>query len=724
MKIKITFLVSFLIITINSINCQSSFTAIQKTGVGGSNPTYGFYEYLPDGYLSHPDSAYPLLIYMGGYGEAGNGTTELTRVLNQGCAKLINQGWEFPFLLISPQSTAQRWNEVKLEDFVNQIFDTYRVDSSRVYFTGLSAGATGIWRYAAYYPKKITAIVPIAGRGDEPQVGNCPIAENDIAVWAFHGNADNIVPYTRSLNAVNVMNGINVGSNPGCNPPINPRAKLTVYPGVGHDSWSRTFDGSGMGQEVPEYDPFDMSIYDWMLQYQKKYFAVDAGKDTTITLISDSITLFGSAISGLSPIVSYKWVQLSGDSLAFADTNSFLKLNYLEYGVYSFRLTATDSLNNQEDDEIVLTLLPAPTPCVTPYPKVIGLTSTAVSEGILLEWTPITGSTSCKIKRQLLGGSTNAISVIGNNTSSKLLKTNTLLSGDYKWQIKCSCDPAITGAYSLPAYFSYSAVSSNIALNKPSTQVSTAFSGFPARANDGNTNGVYNSGSVSHTNSSQSSWWQVNLQGSYTISSIVIYNRTDCCKDRLTNYLVEIYDGANLTWSSENHTYPNPSTTLSIPSTSGTLVKISLIGTNILSLAEVEVYGISNGTGMIIQDENLVVISETKNDPKDEYINATENVESFVSENINSIQLTSSKVLIYPNPSSGIFNFNYTSISDGFLKVTVSDIIGKIIFEQSVLVKVGFNKFDLNLANKDLGTYFIDLRNGDNIKREKVLISN
>ena len=48
------------------------------------------------------------------------------------------------------------------------------------------------------------------------------------------------------------------------------RAKLTIYPGVGHDSWTRTYNSSGMGDESTDYDPFDISIYDWMFLFEKE----------------------------------------------------------------------------------------------------------------------------------------------------------------------------------------------------------------------------------------------------------------------------------------------------------------------------------------------------------------------------------------------------------------------------------------------------------------------
>ena len=52
---------------------------------------------------------------------------------------------------------------------------------------------------------------------------------------------------------------------------LNPllKAKLSIYPGVGHNSWSMTYDGTGMGTERNDYDPFSQEIYDWMFDFQK-----------------------------------------------------------------------------------------------------------------------------------------------------------------------------------------------------------------------------------------------------------------------------------------------------------------------------------------------------------------------------------------------------------------------------------------------------------------------
>ncbi|XP_033126062.1 uncharacterized protein LOC117124046 [Anneissia japonica] len=68
---------------------------------------------------------------------------------------------------------------------------------------------------------------------------------------------------------------------------------------------------------------------------------------------------------------------------------------------------------------------------------------------------------------------------------------------------------------------------------KPASQSSIASSGAAGRAVDGNTNGNYGARSCMHTDFRSSNWWKVDLQESLTISSVRIYNRVDCCSDRM-----------------------------------------------------------------------------------------------------------------------------------------------------------------------------------------------
>lgn len=131
----------------------------------------------------------------------------------------------------------------------------------------------------------------------------------------------------------------------------------------------------------------------------------------------------------------------------------------------------------------------------------------------------------------------------------------------------------------------------NLALNKKATQSSTEFGGGPGRAVDGDTNGDYGQGSVTHTGNEAQAWWMVDLGSLARLDEIVLFNRTDTAKNRLSNYTVSLLDeNKQVVWSTIQEGYPDPS--LSIPlNEKGRYVKVQLNGKNYLSLAEVQVYG-------------------------------------------------------------------------------------------------------------------------------------
>ncbi len=143
----------------------------------------------------------------------------------------------------------------------------------------------------------------------------------------------------------------------------------------------------------------------------------------------------------------------------------------------------------------------------------------------------------------------------------------------------------------------------NVAQGKPATQASTFETAVASRAVDGNTNGDYRAGSVSHTNSAAANdWWQVDLGASYTLDSLQLWNRTDCCQSRLQNFYVFV-STANQTGRSFTTILNDASVwrfyqagiapgTLNIPAgISGRYVRVQLAGTNYLALAEVRAFG-------------------------------------------------------------------------------------------------------------------------------------
>lgn len=90
----------------------------------------------------------------------------------------------------------------------------------------------------------------------------------------------------------------------------------------------------------------------------------------------------------------------------------------------------------------------------------------------------------------------------------------------------------------------------NVAPGGVATQSSDfVFEGVPieaGRAIDGDTNGWFFDGSVSSTagGTDASPWWQVDLGSDHRIDEVVIWNRTDCCQERLYLFTVEFQSDA------------------------------------------------------------------------------------------------------------------------------------------------------------------------------------
>jgi hypothetical protein len=143
----------------------------------------------------------------------------------------------------------------------------------------------------------------------------------------------------------------------------------------------------------------------------------------------------------------------------------------------------------------------------------------------------------------------------------------------------------------------------DLALGKPATASSQDFGGTPSRAVDGDTNGVFGNNSVSHSDSTPQPWWQVDLGAASKASSVNVWNRTDCCPERLDDFwiftsatpfdttLTPAQQAAQPGVWSSHRTGPAPQVTTVQPGVPARYVLVQLNGTNYLALAEVEVFG-------------------------------------------------------------------------------------------------------------------------------------
>ncbi|MDZ7876985.1 MAG: HYR domain-containing protein [Saprospiraceae bacterium] len=174
------------------------------------------------------------------------------------------------------------------------------------------------------------------------------------------------------------------------------------------------------------------------------------------------------------------------------------------------------------------------------------------------------------------------------------------------WVVPNTTTPVIIPGANLVPFCQNSTVCAtptNLALNKTATQSSNylLLQGAASKAVDGNTNGNYNSGSVTHTACGTQDWWQVDLGVVANITQVKLWNRTDCCADRLKNVYLIVSNTPFATNSLTTLRNTAGVFVINIASVAlnatidvnrtGRYVRVQLGASGCLSLAEVQVFG-------------------------------------------------------------------------------------------------------------------------------------
>ena len=203
--------------------------------------------FLPKGYEGNSKKRWPLILFLHGAGERG---TDVWKAATHGPLKHAAAQTDFPFIVVSPLCPAGRlWSNDVLLALLEEITARYAVATGRVYLTGLSMGGYGTWSLGLEFAERFAAIAPICGGGEWIHV---LLASRDkaqalktLAIWAFHGAKDPVVPVAESRRMVAAVKEAGVSD-----------AKLTIYPKAEHDSWSQTYKN-------PE-------LYRWFLKHERK----------------------------------------------------------------------------------------------------------------------------------------------------------------------------------------------------------------------------------------------------------------------------------------------------------------------------------------------------------------------------------------------------------------------------------------------------------------------
>ncbi|MEO7990033.1 MAG: hypothetical protein ABI663_10855 [Chryseolinea sp.] len=240
--------------------------------LGSTEAKYGYYLYRPYNY-SFTTLKYPLLIFLHGKAERGDGTSSLTvlnRVLNTGIPRMIKDGkWKItnPMLVVSPQfygttGNLNNWgggNVLNLKTFIEYMISHYRVDPKRIYLTGLSHGGNGVFDYLTMQDDAtsyIAAAAPVAAYGPQGGLWRC----NETPVWSFVGESD--------VTNFNTTKSFTTKYNAQVPAPLY-QAKLSAFKNAGHDVWTRTYNGTGIGTADPVFNPFNQALFDWMYLHKR-----------------------------------------------------------------------------------------------------------------------------------------------------------------------------------------------------------------------------------------------------------------------------------------------------------------------------------------------------------------------------------------------------------------------------------------------------------------------
>lgn len=178
----------------------------------GNSMGFGYYEYLPTDF--NASQTFPVVIFFHGLGERGNGSSDLNNLLMWGPPKAINEGQDFPSIIISPQTASTSpFTKEDFEAIYEHIVNNYPVDEKRIYVTGLSNGGGGTWNaLSSIYYDKIAAAVPICGAATiKPDVTHLAELKNT-PIWAHHSFDDTVIHRDSTRINVNRIAGTEAAS--------------------------------------------------------------------------------------------------------------------------------------------------------------------------------------------------------------------------------------------------------------------------------------------------------------------------------------------------------------------------------------------------------------------------------------------------------------------------------------------------------------------------------
>ncbi len=305
--------------------------------------------FIPENYTT--SSKYPLVLHLHGAGVMGtNNESQLDRWAMTFAQDSIQK--KYPSFVLVPQTNAGWANGSRgytytmyssitsklstVLDIIDNLREEYRIDSTRLYITGLSMGGFGTWDLICRKPDMFAAAIPICGGGDTTYAD---VLKN-IPLRVFHGSNDVTVParYSRQMDEALLRAKA-------------PDYLYTEYPGVAHESWEKAY-----------VEPW---LSDWLFSHRKYFYDDEIPPSKPNGLVAKDITCTSFVLQWNSStdnvdVSSYN-VYLEGE-LYYSGSDTTVSFGELTQGTsYSVTVVAVDENDNLslESDELVVPTLTA-----------------------------------------------------------------------------------------------------------------------------------------------------------------------------------------------------------------------------------------------------------------------------------------------------------------------------------------------------------------------------
>lgn len=299
--------------------------------------------FIPDGY-NLPQNAgrtYPIIVFMCGKGDRGtDNVSQVTGAHAPVLGLLTGPNRDnYPAFVVCPQiSTNFEWEWGGQINDVHHIIELlkgeFRIDTNRVYLTGLSLGAMGCWGQLMAYGNYYAAAAICSGElNDSSIVSGTNFAQTPL--WVFHGTLDPL---------------FNIGQ---------PRARVaatrdaggyvvyTEYVGVGHDENAWGSPGNGRGLCTPGLMKWLTSQVLGAPNTQAPFVAINSpanNSNTSATVVNASGIASDAVLGGGRAIQSLVWSNDRGGSGPVSGTDNWsVNTIPLSSGINRTQIIATDN---------------------------------------------------------------------------------------------------------------------------------------------------------------------------------------------------------------------------------------------------------------------------------------------------------------------------------------------------------------------------------------------